>query len=192
MTRPRQSYMQPTTPLVAVQAFIDATRDSGYKSTGSAIAELIDNALEADAKNIQVNIEESASEQNQPSFLVRVTDDGAGMPPNVLRLALQFGGSTRFGSRVATGRYGMGLPNGGLSQARRIEVVSWTKPSQIWRSYLDADEISAGEVRTLPPPRVVGYAQLSSTQVSPRQPQPPHRISTCHYRKPRLHADTLC
>jgi len=30
-------------PLVAIQTFIEATRDSGYKSTASALSELVDN-----------------------------------------------------------------------------------------------------------------------------------------------------
>ena len=85
--------------------------------------------------------------------IIRVTDDGTGMTPAVLRLALQFGGTTRFGSRVATGRYGMGLPNGGLSQARRLEVFTWTDSSRVWSSYLDVDEIATNSMRAVPTPR---------------------------------------
>ena len=49
-------------PIVAVRSFIEATRDTGYKSTGSAIAELVDNALEASANtstsplNMRINV----------------------------------------------------------------------------------------------------------------------------------------
>src|SRR5580700_5986163 len=105
-------------PIVAVQSFIEATRDTGYKSTGSAIAELVDNALEASAKQINVTIEHAINAGSTSNSVIRVTDDGSGMTPGTLRLALQFGGTTRFGSRAGTGRYGMGLRNGGLSQAR--------------------------------------------------------------------------
>ena len=48
-------------PIVAVQSFIEATRDTGYKSTGSAIAELVDNALEASAKHVNVTIEHAVN-----------------------------------------------------------------------------------------------------------------------------------
>jgi hypothetical protein len=139
-------------PIVAVQSFIEATRDTGYKSTGSAIAELVDNALEASAKHVNVTIEHAVNAAPNDS-IIRVTDDGTGMTPGVLRLALQFGGTTRFGSRVATGRYGMGLPNGGLSQARRLEVFTWTNSSRVWSSYLDVDEIVANSMRAVPTPR---------------------------------------
>ena len=40
--------------VVAVDKFIQATRDSGYKGTASAVAELIDNALQAGATEIKV------------------------------------------------------------------------------------------------------------------------------------------
>ena len=141
-------------PIVAVQSFIEATRDTGYKSTGSAIAELVDNALEASAKHVNVTIEHAVNAAATKNSIIRVTDDGTGMTPAVLRLALQFGGTTRFGSRVATGRYGMGLPNGGLSQARRLEVFTWTNSSRVWSSYLDVDEIAANSMRTVPTPRI--------------------------------------
>jgi histidine kinase/DNA gyrase B/HSP90-like ATPase len=148
-------------PVVAVQSFIEATRDTGYKSTGSAIAELIDNALEADASHVDVVIQEGTNRAG--NMIIRVIDDGVGMSPSVLRLALQFGGSTRFGSRMETGRFGMGLPNGGLSQARRLEVFTWTNASRIWNSYLDVDEISSNLLRAVPTPRIAHVPGLPRT-----------------------------
>jgi hypothetical protein len=141
-------------PIVAVPSFIEATRDTGYKSTGSAIAELVDNALEASAKHVNITIEHAESTGAIKNSTIRVTDDGTGMTPAVLRLALQFGGTTRFGSRVAAGRYGMGLPNGALSQARRLEVYTWTDSSRVWSSYLDVDEIATNLMRAVPTPRI--------------------------------------
>lgn len=148
-------------PIVAVQSFIEATRDSGYKSTGSAIAELVDNALEAEAKHVDVIVQETGVSARDTT--IRVVDDGVGMSPAVLRLALQFGGSTRFGSRLATGRYGMGLPNGGLSQARRLEVFTWTNSRTVCSSYLDVDEIRTGSMRAVPIPRDTRIPTLPST-----------------------------
>jgi hypothetical protein len=138
-------------PIVAVRSFIEATRDTGYKSTASAIAELVDNAFEAEATSVDIHIEEMES-PTAKEVVVRVTDNGTGMTPDVLRLALQFGGSTRFGSRKAAGRYGMGLPNGSLSQARRVDVYTWTRPAHVWTSYLDVDQIASGRLQQVPPP----------------------------------------
>lgn len=137
----------PGYPLVAIRSFIQATRDSGYKSTSSAIAELVDNAFEAKAESVEIFLSE-----DEDGKRITVTDNGTGMPPQTMQLALQFGGSTRFNSRRGTGRYGMGLPNGSLSQARRVDVYSWTNPLKIWSCYLDVDEISSGALDSVPPP----------------------------------------
>jgi hypothetical protein len=138
----------PGYPLVAIRSFIEATRDSGYKSTSSAIAELVDNAFEADATVVDVAI----AEDENGEMSVSVTDNGTGMPASTMQVALQFGGSTRFNSRRGTGRYGMGLPNGSLSQARHVDVYSWTNPHSIWASYLDVDDIASGMLDGVPPP----------------------------------------
>ena len=90
----------PGYPLVAIRSFIEATRDSGYKSTSSAIAELVDNAFEAEATVVDVVI----AEDEHGEKTVSVTDNGTGMPPSTMQLALQFGGSTRFNSRRGAGR----------------------------------------------------------------------------------------
>ena len=46
----------------------------------------------------------------------------------------------------------MGLPNGSLSQARRVDVYSWQDPMQIWASYLDIDEVASGAMEGLGEP----------------------------------------
>jgi hypothetical protein len=139
--------------IVVLDRFIEATRDSGYRGTATAIAELIDNSFEANADNVDIRITEDVS---QPGGLsVIVTDNGKGMTPSVLRLSLRFGGSTRFNSRIGTGRYGMGLPNSSLSRARRVEVYTWTTPKAIWWSYLDVDEITSGRLIHVPQPKRV-------------------------------------
>src|SRR5262245_43817420 len=129
--------------IVSLDHFIQATRDAGYKGTATALAELIDNAYEAGATRVDINIARSADDH----FTIAVNDNGCGMPPAILQLALQFGGSTRFNSRIGTGRYGMGLPNSSLSLARRVDVYTWTRPSTVWWSFLDIDEIVAGRMR---------------------------------------------
>jgi Histidine kinase-, DNA gyrase B-, and HSP90-like ATPase len=141
------------TAIVELAQFISATRDSGYKNTSASIAELLDNALEAGAKNVKIKIFEDTTGE----ISISVIDNGCGMTPSVLKLSLQFGGSTRFNSRKGTGRYGMGLPNSSLSRARRVDVYSWTKPGVIWWTYLDIDEIATRTMRSVPSPRRVKY-----------------------------------
>jgi hypothetical protein len=134
--------------IVRLDRFIQATRDSGYKGTASAVAELVDNSIQAEAKRISILIERGTPEH---PVKLAVVDDGHGMPADVLRQALRFGGSTRFENRSGLGRYGMGLPNASLSQSRRVEVYTWTaKGQRPLFSYLDVDEIAAGDLRAVP------------------------------------------
>lgn len=79
--------------IVAVDKFIQATRDSGYKGTSSAVAELVDNSLQAGATEITVSL--TANLEEEYPIVVTVVDNGSGMDSRTLRTALRFGGSTR-------------------------------------------------------------------------------------------------
>src|SRR5258708_5258396 len=138
----------PGYPLVAIRSFIEATRDSGYKGTSSAIAELVDNSFEAEATVVELLLVEDDHGEKRLSAAAQ----GTVAPASTMQLALQCGGSARSNSRRGAGRYGMGLPNGSLSQARRVDVYSWTNPHNIWSSYLDVDEIASGALDGVPPP----------------------------------------
>jgi Histidine kinase-, DNA gyrase B-, and HSP90-like ATPase len=81
---------------------------------------------------------------------VQVRDNGMGMSSSVLRLALQFGGSTKFNSRTGMGRYGMGLPNSSLSQSKRVDVYTWTNQNKIWGNHLDIDQIISEGLSSVP------------------------------------------
>jgi hypothetical protein len=148
MPRPDES------SIIAVDRFILATRDSGYKGTASAVAELVDNSLQAGAQHVTIEIETIAEDCESP-FRVSVLDDGCGMDRRTLRQALRFGGSSRFDDRSGLGRYGMGLPNSSLSQARRVEVYCWQRPGAVLYSYLDVDEIASRQIIEVPEPRAV-------------------------------------
>ena len=137
--------------IVAVDRFIQATRDSGYKSTSSAVAELVDNAIQADATRIRITVCHAPDGESGDVELL-VQDNGTGMDPFTLRTALRFGGTTRFNDRTGLGRYGMGLPNSSLSQARRVTVYTWRTPGEVYMSYLDVDEIAAGDTTEVPTP----------------------------------------
>lgn len=158
-----------TFSIVAVDKFIHATRDSGYKGTSSAIAELVDNSIQAAASFIHVIVTHAPSDEGD-SLHVVVRDNGVGMDPYTLRHALRFGGSTRFNERQGLGRYGMGLPNSSLSQARRVTVYTWRSAREVYMSYLDVDEIASGETTEVPAPCLVdcpvdGVAGKSGTIV---------------------------
>lgn len=136
-------------PFINLYNFILATRDSGYKNIASALAELIDNSIEAGATCIHIDIKKN-NRRHPESYEIQVTDNGKGMSEDELNLALQFGGSSRFNSREQLGRYGMGLPNSSLSQCRRIEIVTWQNKDVHFTNYLDIDEIIDKKLTALP------------------------------------------
>ena len=141
--------------IVAVDKFIQATRDSGYKGTANAICELVDNSLQAGATSIKVSISIDEKEESYP-IILRVIDNGSGMDSRTLRTALRFGGSSRFNDRDGLGRYGMGLPNSSLSQAKRVTVHTWSsKRGQVLSSYLDIEEIASRNLIEVPEPQRV-------------------------------------
>lgn len=134
-------------PFVAERQFILATRETGYRTASSAIAELVDNALQAEARSVSIRtriITDGPSDENNVE--VAVLDDGCGMNAEMLARALRFGGTDRFDDRAGLGRFGMGLPNSSVSQARRVDVYSWRRPGKAFHSYLDVDEVASGEL----------------------------------------------
>jgi hypothetical protein len=133
---------------VTPENFLLATRDSGYRSTSLAVAEFIDNSVQAGATSVDVEVLRSG-DRRFPVEL-RVIDDGAGMTFETLASALAFGGSSRFDDRTSLGRYGMGLPNGAMSRARRVEVYTWRGPD-VLTTWLDLDEVISRHRKLLPP-----------------------------------------
>lgn len=146
-----------------VANFLIATRDTGYKTTALAIAELVDNSIQAGATKIAVEV--SVSNHGEHPIDLSVSDNGAGMDEATLAKALAFGGSTRFDDRSSLGRYGMGLPNGALSRARRIEIYTWRGAVKL-TSQLDVDDLTKNRHRTLPPVEAVAYIPFQPSSTS--------------------------
>jgi hypothetical protein len=64
---------------VAERQFILATRETGYRTTSSAIAELIDNSLQAGARHVRIRTRVLFRDDQANSAEVAVLDDGSGM-----------------------------------------------------------------------------------------------------------------
>ena len=143
--------------IIPLRLAITAMRDSGYKNTAYALAELIDNAVQAGASMIEVLCLEKREIVETRARLrlheVAVLDNGAGMDPATLRMALQFGNGTRLDDRTGIGRFGMGLPNASISQAERVDVWTWQNgSSNAMRSFIDLEEIQIGNMTEVPIP----------------------------------------
>ena len=129
---------------------IRALRDSRYHNTAYALAELIDNSVEADAGRIELLCQERLTQgklnQRWQLSAIAVLDNGTGMDMKTLLDALKFGGGTRHDSKRGIGKYGMGLPTSSMSQCKRVDVWTWQNgPSSAWHSSIDADAIEKGD-----------------------------------------------
>lgn len=128
---------------------IRAIRDSRYHNTAYAIAELIDNSIEADAALIELlcmeKVQQVRSQMRPRVFEIAVLDNGIGMVDRTLLDALKFGGGTRHNSDRGIGKYGMGLPTSSMSQCKRVDVWTWQDNlDSAWHSSIDADSIELG------------------------------------------------
>lgn len=144
--------------IIPTELAIRAMRDSGYRNTAYALAELIDNSVQAKATSVEVFCIEELILVNQRNRRrinkIAVLDNGAGMPPEVLRIALQFGNGTHLNDRAGMGRFGMGLPNASISQGKRLDVWTWQSgPDNAIHSYLDINEIESRRMRFVPEPK---------------------------------------
>ena len=154
-----ESGVQLSFTIVDPKMTVKAMRDSGYKSTTHALAELIDNSIESGATAIEM-FGVSRRDSRTGRFTLEnlaVLDNGEGMDESTLRGSLRYGYGTRR-ERRGIGRFGLGLPNSSMSQAKRVDVWSWqsgvTNALHTWLAIEDveggASEIPAPNLRPIP------------------------------------------
>ncbi|HEV2716459.1 MAG TPA: ATP-binding protein [Terriglobales bacterium] len=139
-------------PIVSQPEFVIATRDTGYRSLAAAVAELLDNAVQASASEMHILVRGLGEHTGVERPIIAVWDNGIGMDPDSLAKSVQFGGTERFNDRTGLGRFGMGLPNSSVSIARRVDVFSWQRRGEVWHTYLDIDEVAGRQRMTVPMP----------------------------------------
>lgn len=145
--------------IVPAYLAVKAMRDNGYKNAAYAIAELMDNSIQAGANVVELLCIQKADfvelRSRQHIDRIAVLDNGHGMDKRVLRMALQFGNGTNLEPIKQTnmGKFGMGLPASSVSQARRVDVWSWQKGlKSALHTYLDIQKIERGELDQVPEP----------------------------------------
>jgi hypothetical protein len=145
--------------IVPTHLAVKAMRDNGYRNAAYALAELMDNSIQAGASSVELlcgDKEEFVEDRTRRRLSeVAVLDNGCGMDETVLRVALQFGNGSRLedGKRGGMGRFGMGLPSASISQCQRVDVWSWQDgPDSALHSYIDLEEIEDGDLREVPEP----------------------------------------
>jgi hypothetical protein len=131
--------------LTVADAFVRGIRDIGYRDTGRALDELIDNALQAEATKILVTFGFGPESDAKPNAIA-VIDNGHGMDPEMIRLSTIWGGTHRENDRTGFGRYGYGLPSSCVSQGQRFTVYSLVEGERMHAVTLDLQEITEGKL----------------------------------------------
>ena len=104
----------PVRPILSV--FLSSLRDIGY-SFETALADLVDNSISANAENIKIYALPSTEQ-------LVIFDDGNGMSDNELREAMRLGTQKEIRAKNDLGRFGLGLKTASFSQCRKLTVFS--------------------------------------------------------------------
>lgn len=153
--------------IVPAYLAVEAMRDNGYKNAAYALAELMDNSIQAGATHVELLCSERYRFVNQRTKRaldqIAVLDNGSGMDSSTLRLSLQFGNGTHLtpDRQNGMGRFGMGLPSSSISQCQKVEVWTWQNgiSSSIY-SYLDIESIKRREMEEIPAPTAKPIPEL--------------------------------
>jgi hypothetical protein len=137
----------------SAEALIESLRAVGY-SLSTAIADIIDNSITAEAQNIWVDFHWAG-----PKSWISIIDDGKGMSDKELFNAMRPGSKSPIAIRSPSdlGRFGLGLKTASFSQCRLLSVVSKTASGEKscrcwdldfvakhdeWRLLLNATEVA--------------------------------------------------
>ncbi len=104
---------------------VEGLRDTGYLFN-TAVADVIDNSIAADAKNIQVLLKQDF----RGNITLRIYDDGTGMTEAEILNAMRYGAKAR-PSKASLGKFGLGLKTASTAFCRRLVVTSRAKPNQL-------------------------------------------------------------
>lgn len=146
-------------PIIPQNLSISAMRSSGYRDTAHALAELIDNSIQAGEESdgrteVEVIcIDEVFDGGRRQISKVAVYDNACGMDGSSLRKALQFGNGSRLdkSKHKGIGKFGMGLPNSSISQCMRVDVWTW-QSGRVIHAYLDVLQVQSGAMTEVPDP----------------------------------------
>jgi len=120
MSKIDYSKYQTTSAIPEASSMIETFRAIGY-NIETAIADIIDNSISANAKNIWINFEWKGS-----ITWLSIKDDGIGMNDAELIQAMRPGSKNPLQERNQKdlGRFGLGLKTASFSQARKLTVIS--------------------------------------------------------------------
>jgi hypothetical protein len=117
---------------------IEGLRDTGYDFK-TAMADLVDNSIAANATSIKVRIQEDSFGK----YSIFIADNGDGMDLDGLKNAMRYGSAARL-DKSSLGKFGMGLKTASTAFCRCLSVISKKSPHSTgcFKVQWDLDEIA--------------------------------------------------
>ncbi|MEE0862493.1 MAG: ATP-binding protein [Lachnospiraceae bacterium] len=156
--------------IVDIKNMGDAFRNTGYKNIESAAAEIVDNSVEANAKNVFMIISESINPLSGRKVVTEIgfLDNGEGMNVDVLGRCLGIGATTRQ-ARKGMGRFGVGLPQASLHACPEVEVYSWQNGIEnCYKVFLDINKVKDGTQTEIEDPELTTVPEKYASYISYR------------------------
>jgi len=151
--------------IVNIQQMGDALRNTGYKTIESAVSEIIDNAIDAEANDIFVIVKSTIDPNTSRKGVTEIAflDNGNGMDLEKLGSCLGLGFTTRQG-RKGMGRFGVGLPQSSMYACPSVDVYSWQNGYEnCHKVFLDINKVTSGEQTQIDDPVPAGIPDKYKT-----------------------------
>ena len=104
---------QPYELLPDAARVVEGLRDTGYLFN-TAVADVIDNSIAAEAKHIDVQL----NQDYRGNITLRIYDDGIGMTESDILNAMRYGAKAR-SSKASLGKFGLGLKTASTAFCRK-------------------------------------------------------------------------
>lgn len=123
MASERKRRLKTQQVIPAAARTINSLRDIGYELP-QAVADLVDNSIEAGAAEIRVDVVFEGA-----GSWIRIADNGIGMDTDTITESLRIGSSREYGDDDL-GKFGFGLKTASISQCRRVVIASRVAPQR--------------------------------------------------------------
>ena len=136
-----------------IRNLIKVFSSTEYDSLEKAASEIVDNAIDADAKNILIFLNSSYDPKKGKNVLSEIAflDDGEGMSPGELQHLVGFGRTSR-SSGDKIGKFGIGMNQASLFACKKFSVYSWLDENNVFLEEFDSDFITKNNIEKAAPP----------------------------------------
>jgi hypothetical protein len=116
---------------------IEGLRDTGYEFF-AAIADIVDNSIDADASRVEIRIEM----EPDGALALSIADNGCGMSGDELKLAMTYGAIAERKNPKRLGHFGLGLKTASTAFCRRLCVITRSRSSSASKAVWDLDHVA--------------------------------------------------